>query len=291
MNKHPQEIERRYLVNDLPRHPRRQTGERIEQGYLALSDLRTVRIRARGGTYYLTVKVGEGLVRHEVESRISKSLFNLLWPLTEGRRIEKTRYQLPFRGVTIELDVFRGTLAPLYIAEVEFPSVEASHAFQPPDWFGHEVTDDRAYSNVSLAIRGTPPRATHRCHVAAMPYLLAGDMRQIVVVTNRSGTEWMLPMREPEAGTSRHEAALLEAVQAAGALGSCADGTRSRCKLANGHRCDVYPLNVTILLKQWPEARLRQRRVLGIDDALNLITDKGLRGCIERLVSRLEGQP
>ena len=47
--------------------------------------------------------------------------------------------------------MFGGDLAPLIIAEVEFPTVEAANAFVPPEWFGEDVTEDPAYSNSNLS--------------------------------------------------------------------------------------------------------------------------------------------
>ena len=42
------------------------------------------------------------------------------------------------------------------MAEVEFPSEDASQAFDPPSWFGHELTDDPRYRNRALAVDGRP---------------------------------------------------------------------------------------------------------------------------------------
>lgn len=60
---------------------------------------------------------------------------------------------IPLDGVEAELDVFSGTLAGLVLVEVEFSSDRAMVAFDPPGWFGTEVTDDRRYSNAALAER------------------------------------------------------------------------------------------------------------------------------------------
>jgi CYTH domain-containing protein len=77
-----------------------------------------------------------------------------LWPLTAGRRIEKTRYRIPASGgQTIELDVYGGHLAGLITAEIEFDSPDAAAAFVPPSWVGREVTDDPSYKNKRLAGR------------------------------------------------------------------------------------------------------------------------------------------
>jgi CYTH domain-containing protein/CHAD domain-containing protein len=152
------ERERTFLVADLPDLP--DTGTRIRQGYLALDGEVQVRVRERereGRT--LTVKGGRGATRTEVELTIGADRFEELWPLTAGRRIDKTRYVLPVEGADAELDVFAGDLTGLVLVEVELDSDEAMAAFEPPAWFGREVTDDDAYSNASLAVGGFPPDA------------------------------------------------------------------------------------------------------------------------------------
>ena len=53
--------------------------------------------------------------------------------------------------LTIELDVFEGDLAPLILAEVEFPSEEMAMDFVPPEWFGEDVTFSTKYHNSNLS--------------------------------------------------------------------------------------------------------------------------------------------
>jgi CYTH domain-containing protein len=93
----------------------------------------------------------------EEELEIEPGRFDRLWPLTEGRRIEKRRYEIPSEaGWTIELDVYAGALGGLVVAEVEFPSEQEAAAFAPPEWIGREVTDDPRYKNRRLACEGAP---------------------------------------------------------------------------------------------------------------------------------------
>jgi len=42
------------------------------------------------------------------------------------------------------------------LVEVEFDSDDAADDFEPPDWFGDEVTEDNRYTNSSLARFGWP---------------------------------------------------------------------------------------------------------------------------------------
>lgn len=70
--------------------------------------------------------------------------------------IKKVRFFLPLGAHMAELDVFYGSLGGLIMAEVEFDSIEECDAFVPPKWFGREVTDDKRYTNHSLALHGLP---------------------------------------------------------------------------------------------------------------------------------------
>ncbi len=149
------EIERKYLVTALPDLAGVPSSV-LDQGYLALDGPVEVRVRRDGVAHVLTVKGGGGRERTEVELELSAERFAALWPLTQGRRVEKTRHRLPAGELLIELDVYRGALAGLAVAEVEFPSRAAAEAFSPPSWFGREVTDDRRYRNAALALHGRP---------------------------------------------------------------------------------------------------------------------------------------
>jgi adenylate cyclase len=151
------EIERKFLVRRLPARLHSYPYGEIEQGYVALDGEVEVRIRRYGGRAFLTIKSGGYRVRLEEEFEIDPRRFRALWPLTEGRRIQKTRYLIPAAGgLRIELDVYRGPLAGLLTAEIEFDSSAAAAAFTPPAWLGAEVTDDPRYKNKRLAITGLP---------------------------------------------------------------------------------------------------------------------------------------
>jgi CYTH domain-containing protein len=155
------EIERKFLVPKLPSDLERSPATRIEQGYIAVGDDGTeVRVRRRDGDTVLTVKGGGGRSRTEEELGIDVERFARLWPLTEGRRLEKTRYVMAAGdGLDIEVDVYSGALTGLSVAEVEFDTEEAADAFEPPAWFGHEVTDDARFKNQRLASEGAPKDA------------------------------------------------------------------------------------------------------------------------------------
>jgi adenylate cyclase len=45
------------------------------------------------------------------------------------------------------------------VVEVEFASRQEAEAFDPPDWFGAELTGAAGWSNAALARHGAPPDA------------------------------------------------------------------------------------------------------------------------------------
>ena len=86
----PSEIERKFLVDEVPEDLDIDSREEIAQGYLATGD-HQVRLRRQGDRPLLTAKRGHGLVRDEVEVPLEEESFERLWPLTEGRRLKKER--------------------------------------------------------------------------------------------------------------------------------------------------------------------------------------------------------
>ena len=144
------EIERKFLVKKTPENLESYPFKKIAQGYLNTNPV--VRIRRSNDEYYLTYK-GKGLmVREEYNLPLNKESFEHMVTKIDGLLIEKSRYLIPLKdGLTAELDVFEGSLAPLLLVEVEFDSVEAAEAFTAPDWFGEDVTNSGKYHNSNLS--------------------------------------------------------------------------------------------------------------------------------------------
>ena len=151
------ERERKYLVEVVPDVADLSDRVELRQGYLVAGERVSVRVRDAGPEgRTLTIKAGRGAERTELEWRIEDMQFDAVWPLTEGRRLVKTRHRIPSAGHVIELDVFGEQLQGLVVAEVEFTSMAALESFEPPAWFGREVTDDGRYTNAALALAGLP---------------------------------------------------------------------------------------------------------------------------------------
>jgi len=147
-----QEIERKFLLKEMPPGFDPSAGDPIEQGYLAVEpNGNQVRLRKKGETASLTVKHGEGLVRAEHEIELTPAQYAELWPLTAGRRLTKRRCEIFHAGRTLEIDVYGGKNSGLVVAEVEFESAEAARAFVPPEWFAGDISERPEYSNRNLA--------------------------------------------------------------------------------------------------------------------------------------------
>lgn len=150
------EIERKFLVPDhsnflMLRHYGR---TEIMQGYVASSGPDgglLVRVRRAGDQAFLTLKgprIGITCGEWEYPIPVADAIEMLSAHSVTGV-IEKTRYRIPSGAHFFELDVFKGGLAGLVIAEVEL-SDEAEQV-ELPAWLGREVSHDLAYTNINLA--------------------------------------------------------------------------------------------------------------------------------------------
>jgi CHAD domain-containing protein/CYTH domain-containing protein len=152
------EIERKYLLRDLPRDLPAVDGAvetaEIHQGWLPGDAVRERLRRVDANDtarFYRTIKVGTGIARLELEDETDADLFETLWPLTEGRRVRKRRHKVRDGERQWEIDEFLDR--DLVLAEVELPSTDA--AVELPEWLRphvvREVTGEAEYKNENLA--------------------------------------------------------------------------------------------------------------------------------------------
>lgn len=148
------EIEKTFLVKQLPQNLSSYQSFKIKQGYLS-STHPVLRIRQKGDKYEITKKIplkpNDFAAVEEINIPLTKDEFNKLWSLTE-RSLQKTRYLIPLlNNLTAELDIFENDLTGLYWIEVEFASIEEMNSFQKPDWFGKDITQEDFAANSFLA--------------------------------------------------------------------------------------------------------------------------------------------
>jgi adenylate cyclase len=149
-----QEIERKFLVlNDLYKSSASRSF-RIRQGYLSSNPERSVRVRIKGDSGFLTIKGASdptGISRYEWEKMIPVNEAEELLCLCEPGAIDKVRYEIKFGNHIFEVDEFFGENLGLVVAELELTSEDEK--YQRPDWLGREVTGELKYYNSQLARR------------------------------------------------------------------------------------------------------------------------------------------
>jgi adenylate cyclase len=146
-----QEIEKKFLVTADSYKTEAVKQTRITQGYLSSVPERTVRVRIKGKSGYITIKgIGNdsGASRFEWEKEIPVSEVEELLKICEPGVIDKTRYEVKAGNHTFEVDEFYGDNDGLVVAEVELQN-EQDH-FEKPAWLGEEVTGQTKYYNSML---------------------------------------------------------------------------------------------------------------------------------------------
>ncbi|CAN5469834.1 CYTH domain-containing protein [soil metagenome] len=150
------EIERKFRVLSLGDYPLGD-GEEIDQGYLSDGDP-TVRVRTKGRKAFITIK-NRGKDPEDGEP-ISSAEFEYEIPMNDAAelldiarfRLQKTRYRT---DSGVEIDVFKSPHDALIMAEYESEDGAQPAPLPGVNWF--EVTEDRRYSNASIARNGVPP--------------------------------------------------------------------------------------------------------------------------------------
>lgn len=113
-----------------------------------------LRIRQKGGTYEFTKKTqlnpDDAGTQQEENTTLTKDEFEAL-AHGDGREVIKTRYYLPYKGYTAEIDVFEGSLKGLVAIEFEFPNQAARAAFTKPAFCLADITQEAFIAGGMLA--------------------------------------------------------------------------------------------------------------------------------------------
>lgn len=147
-----QEIERKFLILKNDYKAKASRSFRITQGYLSSNPERSVRVRIKGESGFITVKGAtnaSGVSRFEWEKEIPVQEAETLLKICEPGVIDKIRYEIMCGKHTFEVDEFLSSNQGLVIAEVEL--TREDEVFAKPDWLGREVTGDARYYNAVLA--------------------------------------------------------------------------------------------------------------------------------------------
>ncbi len=144
------EIERKFLVKQLPENLQQYKSKKIIQGYISTSPV--IRVRQYGEEFIITMKNKGNIAREEYEMIIEEDDFKNLLKKVENNLIDKCRYYIPIENnYTAELDIYYGYLDGLLTVEVEFQDMKSCRDFVPPSWFGTDVSEDYRYKNSYLS--------------------------------------------------------------------------------------------------------------------------------------------
>lgn len=150
MNK---EIERKYEVKYLPKDIKIEKIQNIEQSFIYRDQNTHIRIRKieidKDINYIYTVKTKGDIQyddsyqigqKYEIESNITKELYEELLLRRISNQITKTRLVVPIQNnLKVEIDIYYDYLQGFLTAEVEFPNEEEASRFDKPDWLGKEI--------------------------------------------------------------------------------------------------------------------------------------------------------
>lgn len=110
----------------------------------------------------------------------------------------------------------------------------------------------------------------------------------ICLVRSRGGRRWVIPKGGVGLKQCTGEIALLEAWEEAGLTGVLVTepaGSYLHAKTDGLRHVTVHVLHVTHAADRWPEAGLRERRWVGLAEALRLLPEEGLRDIVRRILA------
>jgi 8-oxo-dGTP pyrophosphatase MutT (NUDIX family) len=132
---------------------------------------------------------------------------------------------------------------------------------------------------------------------AALPWRQASGF-EILLITSRETRRWVIPKGWPMPGLSAAESAAQEAYEEAGirgqmsspAIGHYGYSKRLRGGARKRFRVDVFAMEVTEILDQWPEDHQRARQWLPPAEAVALVEEPELAALIRTFAGDQLGQ-
>jgi 8-oxo-dGTP pyrophosphatase MutT (NUDIX family) len=111
---------------------------------------------------------------------------------------------------------------------------------------------------------------------------------EVLMITSRRRARWIIPKGVIDLGSTAEESACREAYEEAGIQGDISSAPIGEYQYSKwGGICTVkvFTLEVQTLLETWPEASIRQRQWLSIEEAADAVEEPEL----QRLILKLSG--
>ena len=118
---------------------------------------------------------------------------------------------------------------------------------------------------------------------AVIPFQIKNKGLKVLIITSIKTKQWIFPKGIVEQHLTPQQSALQEAFEEAGIQGEIINnsiGVYSYQKWGGICEVVVFPMHVTRELSNWPEAGLRKRKWVTIDEALTLITKAELKNLV-----------
>ncbi len=117
---------------------------------------------------------------------------------------------------------------------------------------------------------------------------------RLCMVTSRSGRRWVFPKGQIDAGHTPGQAALIEAWEEAGLVGTLDGeplGNYVYAKYGITHHVLVHRMRVVEVHEDWPERGQRDRVWLTADEAFDRVEEAGLREILRRVFGAGQAGP
>jgi 8-oxo-dGTP pyrophosphatase MutT (NUDIX family) len=124
--------------------------------------------------------------------------------------------------------------------------------------------------------------------------VIATQNGRLCMVTSRGGRRWVFPKGQIEPGHTPGEAALLEAWEEAGLVGSLEPepvGSYIYEKDGCTHHVLLFMMRVSEIREVWPERGFREREWVTVFDAINRVDEPSLRELLKRIFNIDHGNP
>jgi phosphohistidine phosphatase len=126
---------------------------------------------------------------------------------------------------------------------------------------------------------------------AVIPFQISNNRIKILLITSLKSKQWIFPKGIIEKHLTARESALQEAAEEAGVEGEVLNikiGEYSYVKWGGECEVKVFPMYVTKVLDDWPEANLRRRKWVSVNKAASLINKKELQSLLRQFEENTE---
>jgi 8-oxo-dGTP pyrophosphatase MutT (NUDIX family) len=124
-----------------------------------------------------------------------------------------------------------------------------------------------------------------------IPYRLnkqevSGGKLEVLLVTTRKRKRWVIPKGIIEPSMTPQDSAAKEAFEEAGITGCVSDtslGAYTYSKWGGTCRVEVFPLEVTTVLNEWPESDIRDRQWMSVEEGASRVKEDLLKDLLRKL--------